>query len=88
MKLTINNAIKNCKECGKQILSANSGDLCEECKAKKTYEQYVDLKKAEDHINNDTKWLKKYSAWTTIMTIPIVILVLVILFYILSIIKK
>ena len=82
-----NNTIKNCKECGHPIL-IGSDDICQLCKDKKTREQYSKLVKAEKHINKDSGWLKEYSAWTTIMAIPVVIFLLVIFFYVLSLITN
>ena len=80
-----NDMIKNCRECGHPIL-IGSDDLCQHCKDKKTREQYSKLIKAEKHITKDSGWLKEYSAWTAIMAIPVVILLLVIFFYVLSLI--
>ncbi len=85
--MSTNNQIKNCKECGHPIL-IGSDDLCQFCKDKKTREDYTKLIQAEQHIKKDTGWLKGYSAWTAIMTIPVVILLLVIFFYVLSLISQ
>ena len=85
--MSTGNNFKKCKECGHQILMG-SDDLCKYCREKKTRAQYSDLLKAEDHIVKDSKWLKGYSAWTAILVIPIVIILLVIFFYVLSLISK
>ncbi len=75
--------IKNCEECGHPILRG-SDSICQHCKDKLTREKYSKLIKAEKHINKDGGWLSGYSAWTAIMAIPIVVFMLVIFFYVLS----
>lgn len=75
--------IKKCKKCNSPIL-LGSDDYCEYCKKEMHKEKYKHLLDAENSLENDTHWLKNYSAWKSTVLLPIVIMVLLIIFYIIS----